>query len=153
VSARGPNAPYPAPAEALGLPAAFLQAGMPGVISTLWTVNDLSTAFLLGKFYQLHRKQGMEPAQALARAQEWLRTATYKDLWELLRLPLALPELDSAQFAQQFARALKQLLGKSPQLSSMAIFLKQLSVLTKKNPDGKPYTEPYYWAGFLYSGM
>jgi CHAT domain-containing protein len=49
------------PTEALGLATGFLQAGAPGVISTLWTVDDQSTTFLLGKFYDLHLNQGLGP--------------------------------------------------------------------------------------------
>src|SRR5215467_6226240 len=36
------------PEEAIGLPGGFLQAGAPGVVGTLWSVNDLSTALLMG---------------------------------------------------------------------------------------------------------
>ncbi|SEL48838.1 CHAT domain-containing protein [Nitrosovibrio tenuis] len=69
-----------APAEAIGLPAAFMGAGASGVISTLWTVDDRSTTFLINKFYELHRNNNMDPPKALAQAQNWLRTATYQDL-------------------------------------------------------------------------
>lgn len=122
-----------APAEALGLPAAFLQAGAPGVISTLWTVNEQSTTFLLGKFYQLHRRQNIEPPKALAQAQEWLRTATYQDLRDWLRTHMTEKT--------------------SPQFLPMMQMLEEFRSMATQEADNRPYQDPYYWAGFVYSGM
>ena len=42
------------PDEAIGFPAGLLQAGVPGVVSTLWLVDDISTALLLARFYRHH---------------------------------------------------------------------------------------------------
>jgi CHAT domain-containing protein len=77
------------PDEAIGLPAGLLQAGVPGVVGALWPVNDLSTALLMGRFYELHLRgdedDGMGPqpaARALRLAQMWLRYLTYRDLDE-----------------------------------------------------------------------
>ncbi len=71
------------PDEAVGLPAAFLQAGVPGVVGALWPVADESTPLLMGRFYQYHLRGDadggdapMPPAQALRRAQQWLRDET-----------------------------------------------------------------------------
>ena len=41
-----------APDEYLGLPAGFLRAGAPAVVSTLWAVNDFSTMLLMERFYR-----------------------------------------------------------------------------------------------------
>ena len=38
--------------EYIGLSAGFLFAGSPSVVSSLWTVSDLSTSFLMMKFYE-----------------------------------------------------------------------------------------------------
>jgi tetratricopeptide (TPR) repeat protein len=43
------------PEEVVGLPAGFLQTGVPGVIGSLWMVNELSTALLMARFYSYHR--------------------------------------------------------------------------------------------------
>lgn len=71
------------PEEAVGLPAGFLQAGVPGVIGALWAVDDESTSLLMEKFYEYHlagdrvrREAPMSPARALGRAQRWLRDDT-----------------------------------------------------------------------------
>jgi len=61
------------PDEVVGLAAGFLQAGAAGVVSTLWAVNDKSTYLLAKRFYAHWKGDGMEPADALAAAQRWLR--------------------------------------------------------------------------------
>ena len=58
------------PEEAIGLPSGFMQAGIPGVIGTLWPVNDLSTALLMIRFYQYHLQgdpEGMLPLWRLSK--------------------------------------------------------------------------------------
>jgi CHAT domain-containing protein len=62
--------------EAIGLPTGLMQAGVAGVIASLWKVDDLSTSLLMQKFYNLWRKDKLEPSEALRRAQIWLRDST-----------------------------------------------------------------------------
>jgi len=64
------------PDEAIGLPAGFLQAGVRGVIGSLWPVYDMSTTLLMGMFYRYHIQDGLTPAAALRRAQQWLGKST-----------------------------------------------------------------------------
>lgn len=59
--------------EYIGLPSAFSLAGAPGVVSTLWAVNEMSTALLVRRFYEHHCQEGLPLADALRRAQIWLR--------------------------------------------------------------------------------
>ena len=53
----------------VGLTRAFLYAGSPRVVASLWTVPDLSTAELMGRFYRFMLVDGLRPAAALRRAQ------------------------------------------------------------------------------------
>jgi CHAT domain-containing protein len=62
--------------EAIGLPTGLLQAGVAGVVASLWSVSELSTTILLIRFYDLWRKEGREPAVALHHAQYWMRDTT-----------------------------------------------------------------------------
>ncbi len=62
--------------EAIGLPTGLLQAGVAGVIGSLWSVSELSTMILLTRFYDLWRKDGLEPAIALNQAQRWMHSTT-----------------------------------------------------------------------------
>jgi hypothetical protein len=64
--------PLGTPEEAIGLASAVLISGVPGVIGALWPVDDLSTALLMRRFYELLLGESLEPAQALGRAQCWL---------------------------------------------------------------------------------
>ena len=72
------------PFESFGVPAAFLQAGAPAVISTLWLVDDAATMLIMAKFYEFHRELGLDPVVALAKSQLWLRSATYGEIEEIL---------------------------------------------------------------------
>jgi CHAT domain-containing protein len=54
--------------DLIGLPRAFLYAGAPAVLTTLWRVADEATAILMQRFYERLR-QGAAPADALSRAQ------------------------------------------------------------------------------------
>ena len=66
--------------EALSLASAFLVAGAAGVVSSLWEVDDDSTAFVAYKFYEGTLELRLLPAAALRRAQLWLRDATEAEL-------------------------------------------------------------------------
>ncbi|GAA1932295.1 CHAT domain-containing protein [Streptantibioticus ferralitis] len=64
------------PDEAVGLPAACIEAGFSAVIASLWSVHDIATALLMARFYQLCGHEGLLPPEALRQAQRWVRDAT-----------------------------------------------------------------------------
>jgi len=112
------------PDEFIGLPTGFLQAGAPGVVSTLWAVNDAATSLLMEHFYRKHLKRGLPPGQALRSAQLWLRDATRQKLGETY----------------------KSLTRMSPHEAYREL------VLTG-DPGDKPYANPYFWAAFTFTGV
>jgi CHAT domain-containing protein/tetratricopeptide (TPR) repeat protein len=118
------------PDEAVGFQAGFLQAGVPGVVSTLWPVNDLSTALLTAEFYRRHLAEGQEPAEALRGAQLWLREATAEEM----KLSERYEELYRASGRQDVGA-----------LRWMRFY--------RANPQNRPFAHPYYWAGFVFSGV
>uniref|UniRef100_UPI00195099B0 CHAT domain-containing protein n=1 Tax=Spirulina sp. CCY15215 TaxID=2767591 RepID=UPI00195099B0 len=61
--------------EYIGLTSGFLLAGSPNVVSSLWAVNDISTALLMIRFYQ-NLNNGETVPLALQHAQKWLRDTT-----------------------------------------------------------------------------
>jgi CHAT domain-containing protein len=61
------------PDEVVSLPTGLLQAGVGGVIATLWAVPDLASALLMTRFYRAWRHDGVPPPEALRTAQLWLR--------------------------------------------------------------------------------
>ena len=110
--------------EYIGLPSGFLVAGSPAVVSSLWKVNDLSTALLMIKFYQNLREQ-IPLAVALNQAQLWLRDSTKEQLEEYIdNLPLA--------FYKKY--------------EIKANFC-------KFNHSDKPFEAPFHWAAFCAIGQ
>ena len=68
------------PDEVMSLPAGLMQAGVAGVIASLWAVSDLSAMLLLTQFYDLWHKHNLPPDQALRQAQLWLRDTTESEI-------------------------------------------------------------------------
>ncbi|MFG2664066.1 CHAT domain-containing protein [Streptomyces sp. NPDC048387] len=73
-----------APDEFRGLAAGFLQAGAACAVAGLWLVDDMATAVLMARFYELlapaHGAAGLPPVAALRRARTWLRRLTWEEL-------------------------------------------------------------------------
>jgi tetratricopeptide (TPR) repeat protein len=109
--------------EVVGLPAGLLQAGVGGVIGSLWSVNDLSTLVLIGRFYELLYDDRLEPAEALRQAQIWVRDSTNGDKAE--RFP-DIADLRPPEALGEAARA---------------FWLRT-----------RAHKHPYHWAGFTYVG-
>jgi CHAT domain-containing protein len=124
------------PEEAVGFPAGFLQAGVPAVVSTLWPVTDFSSALLMIKFYGLHLKEGLDPPDALRRAQCWLRDVTNAELSEL--------------FDHYSSTAPDRPTTRMPYQAAQAAF-RQYAL--RDDPEAKPFAHPYYWAPFVFSGV
>jgi CHAT domain-containing protein len=114
--------------EYVSLPAGFMLAGIPCVISSLWSVPDLSTALLMERFYHNHLKSRMEFAAALCEAQEWVRTLKIGAVVE---------------YAEQSIRK------SSIQLS----YRRHYRSLASQDPDLCPFSHPYFWAAFTVNGV
>jgi len=67
------------PDEVVGLPTGLLAAGAAGVVGSLWSVADVSTMLVMVRFYAELRDANAEPAEALRRAQCWVRDKTNAD--------------------------------------------------------------------------
>jgi hypothetical protein len=59
--------------EVIGFPSAWLGLGVPGIISSIWTVDDESTSILMGLFYKYLIVHKYPPGDALRQAQIMLR--------------------------------------------------------------------------------
>ncbi len=117
------------PDEVIGLPAGFLQAGVPGVVATLWPVNDQSTAVLVAEFYRLLLTGQQDPATALAQARGHLRDATNREL------------------AEWFERRYQD-----SGSTDLAAYQAAADLRSLPDPADRPYADPVYWAGFVYTG-
>ncbi len=63
------------PDEVISLPSGLCQAGVPGVVASLWLVDETSTMTLMGRFYHHWQKEQLQPVEALRRAQIEVRDA------------------------------------------------------------------------------
>ena len=141
------------PDEFLGLPGAFTALGAAGVLGTLWPVSDDATALLIARFYELHMSAGLDPSTALSRAQAWLREATDVDLDTYAKLAAAEGRLASRHVVEiERARTARGLTS-----SSNRGFVERAAPGAGKGDLGiaaaRPYAHPYYWAGFIITGL
>lgn len=119
------------PEENIGLPLGFLSRGIPGIIGTLWSVNDKSSALLMTKFYETWLKtedfDTCSPLTALRKAQNWLRTASKEDI-DRFSEECSIREWDFAN--------------------------REAIVKTEDKTDiSKLFKNPYFWAGFVFIGV
>ncbi|BAY84644.1 TPR repeat-containing protein [Calothrix parasitica NIES-267] len=127
--------------DILTLSTGFLCAGARSVISTLWSVNDLATAFFCLFYYQ-YRKNGENRSKAIQLAQQDLRSKTGE-------------ELDAQFKVKQIDKYLFKLQQQAPEQSAIEKIdcirgdLKEI----KKFPKQKIFESPYYWAGFVCQGL
>jgi CHAT domain-containing protein len=63
--------------EFISLPGGLMQAGIPGVVGSLWSVAESSTALLMALFFENWRRRGLTPPQALRAAQQTVRDARF----------------------------------------------------------------------------
>ncbi|WAL93226.1 CHAT domain-containing protein [Streptomyces sp. Je 1-369] len=151
--------------EVRSLAVGMLQAGAQAVLAPLWAVDDRATYLLMVKFAQewLPAMRERDPADALAAAQTWLRTVTYRDLtaWESGASPHRAAEDcprggsgrpdDRATapdgLAGSVVRGLRY--GAGPAEQHLAAYAEAKAA---ESPDETPYADPYYWAGFQVHG-
>jgi CHAT domain-containing protein len=117
------------PDEAIGFPAGFIQGGVSGVVSSLWPVDDLSTAVLVKKFYHCNLEEHLEPAVALHRAQLWLHSATAKEM----------------TLAEMYERIYRETSCRNAEALRWMRYY-------QTNVEARPFAHPYYWAGFVFTG-
>ncbi|MEG3973147.1 CHAT domain-containing protein [Microcoleus sp. herbarium8] len=112
--------------EYIGLPSGFVYAGASSVVSSLWRVNDLSTTFLMIRFYQ-NLQKGLAVGLALNQAQLWLKDITKKELlvWSV-----------ENQFHID---------------ATLSMSLRRK--LNKMSDNDKPFELPFHWAAFCAIGQ
>lgn len=115
------------PDELLGFPTALLQHGIETVIATQWPVEDWAAAALMGRFYREWKT--VSAAEAMRRAQRWMRQVTADELLDLLR-----PLVQEAQPVKGLALKIRQ-------------------SLQGMEPAARPLADAYNWAPFIVSGI
>jgi len=157
--------------EVRSLAAGMIQAGAKAVLAALWSVDDKATYLLMVRFLQewLPDMEQESPAVALTRAQQWLRTVTYRELqqWRMISLPhlthreqqkagAVAPEYDPwAEEEHLIAGAAKLATvrgrGNRYDIGEAGLLLRT-EAAQHHDPDSCPYASPIYWAGFQITG-
>jgi len=122
------------PDEYVGLPAGFMLAGSPCVLSSLWSVSDLSSALLMERFYNNHLKKGMSFAAALRDAQFWVRN------------------LKAGEVASYSRQCYQEAIGSRDDIELLR-YKNFYNNLAEKDPNKCPFEHPYYWSAFSVYGM
>ncbi len=134
-----------------------MELGAAGVIGALWQVDDMATALLMAKFYDLHMGQGLSPPAALKAAQAWLRTATRADL-----MAYSEAAAQSGHFAPVKSAELQSMLQAHSRPADsrfdLAWNILQERGLSRSGSGAAdltspPYAHPYYWGAFVYTGL
>ena len=133
------------PDEVVGLPTGIISAGTPGVIGTLWAVDDLSTTLLMERFYSFHLRgdprtgEGpMAPSRALGRAQRWLARVTAAELHEYF-------------LSDDTLRQVAHDLGSGSRYPGAVAAMNAVR-FGLDEPDTRPFANSYYWAPFVFVG-
>jgi CHAT domain-containing protein len=118
--------------EVISLPTGLLQAGVAGVVASIWAVSDLSTMMLIAKFYEYWQSDKLDIAQSLRQAQIWIRDTTNQEKATYLerQIPALWGDRLSPTVAEHFYEA-----------------------IAFKDPAAKDFAHPYYWAAFGYFGV
>jgi Flp pilus assembly protein TadD/CHAT domain-containing protein len=121
--------------EYVGLVSAFRAAGATNVVSTLWPVKEISSAWFMINFYQ-RLLAGESPALALKNTQNWLKNITWQQLADWIEQLRLLPSLMEGvdRLEVRAANTLKE---------GSTIGLDQLT----------EYSDPYHWAAYTLTGQ
>lgn len=168
--------------ELMGLTRAFLFAGTPSVVVSLWSVDDLSTSLLMRRFYECllepsERGRLRSKAEALQEAQTYVKELTARDIVDfcdrrlaelegttevetsiVLRMDrakilAAAGDLAAAEASYERAEAEMRLLGVRVTSPVRGAFQRELDESSHLSPDTlKPFAHPYYWAPFILVG-
>ncbi|MBD2151129.1 CHAT domain-containing protein [Pseudanabaena sp. FACHB-1277] len=122
----------------------FLTAGARAVISTLWSVDAIATAFFCAFYYDERKGENGEQdgeicdrPTAIHRAQTKLRTATSLSLVQYLNTKLLAAKAQNNQALIESINAASKVLAK----------------YIKENPKGCPFASPFYWSAFICQGL
>jgi len=112
------------PNEVISLPTGLLQAGVAGVVSSQWAVDEIGTMLLVGRFFELWHTHRCEPSEALRSAQLWLRDASNGELLSYAKK--LLPSVDASSGEWEY----------------IALY-----------PSERAFSDSRHWAAFTYVGV
>lgn len=144
--------------ELVGFIRAFMHAGALALVSTLWRVDERSTRILMERFYQ-EVQTGVSLAEALKRAQLYLKNLTRKEAQDVLARSLADGEV--IELAKPLSESRSDLLATDVAWQQANAYLKGLATKGGKDSvvasldekdEERIFADPYYWAPFVLIG-
>jgi CHAT domain-containing protein len=155
----GMTVPKSSTDELLTLGTGFLCAGARSVISSLWSVKDLSTAFL-SQFYHQYRAQEQSRIVALQKAQKKLRCSTVEELKALLRTQQEQLEqcrkdaLHQQQQSNPNSEAHQKWTSEKKRYGNLIDNIEGVIIgLEDLSEESLPFNHPFYWAPFTCQGL
>lgn len=141
--------------ELVGLTRAFMYAGAPALVSTLWRVDERSTRILMEKFYQ-EVQNGANFAEALKRAQLYVKNLTRREVLAMLARPTA-PSGETAISAKPSDELRSFLPQTGVAWQQTRAYLKGVAGQGEPNEVAWPseadedqiFADPFYWAPFI----
>ncbi len=125
------------PDEVVSFAAGRLQAGVAGIVASLWSVHELSTALLMVRFYDYWREEQLNPVEALRQAQIWVRDTTNKEKVDY--------------FARKYTDYLSRA-NPNAAAADAAILLKATIAYHHFQEGARDFEHPYHWAAFGFTG-
>ncbi|KHD08556.1 hypothetical protein PN36_19305 [Candidatus Thiomargarita nelsonii] len=120
------------PDEVVSLSSGMLQAGVAGVVASLWSVSEINTMMLMTRFYGLWQQKQLDPVDALQQAQQWVRDTTKEEKLAYFRKAAKLsPDSSEVHLPKETANWLYYAIKGSTQY----------------------FSHPYHWAAFTYVGV
>lgn len=162
--------------ELIGLTRAFIYAGTPSVLVSLWNVDELSTSVLMHEFYQQLLRSSTTKVEALQRAQLHLQDLSVADALRYIEHMSTRHDLDAPAQAYLHLTKAKMLLKACDYPAAQAAFqevlmLEELDHQSRRQARAGVenaslgaqagvamnyhcclYEDPYYWAPFILVG-
>ncbi|AFY83910.1 CHAT domain-containing protein [Oscillatoria acuminata] len=138
----GLNLPQNLADELITLGTGFLCAGARAVLSSQWSVGDISTAVLSGLYHEA-RQKGCDRASALQQAQRQLRELTKDDFVKgqkklLYQLQKQAEKEGNLQASEDYYTGIRTLVD---------------DFVKKKDPTDRLFNQPVHWAAFRCEGL
>jgi CHAT domain-containing protein len=136
--------------DILTLSTGFLCAGARSVVSSLWSVNDLATAFF-SIFYYEQRQLNKNRPEALKQAQIKLRELRKTDLEEISQQVSNLRK-QARNLRKEYSPDSENYLECDRQYKKYAAISIAIDKIQKSKGEF-PFAHPYYWADFICQGL
>jgi len=154
------------PDSFFGLTSVFLGKGAAGVLGTLWPIDDRASALLIAKFYDFYRGGGLAPSSALRNAQTWLREATRAELVAYVKATALAQSTELGYLAplqaslatrrtgfQRLAERFATIPSDGKRIEGPPITPEPGRRSEEAPSDERPFFHPYFWGGFIHTGL